>query len=79
MAHGRYYRLVGPSLMQVLSKVSELTLSSSAQQELISQFLINEQGFDVDFGEHGLRMAAQFAYCEWQISAICAEIPEYYE
>ena len=23
---------------------------------LISQFIINQQGFDVDFGEHGLRM-----------------------
>ena len=29
---------------------------------LISQFLINQQGFDVDLGEHGLRMACSWAY-----------------
>ena len=29
---------------------------------LIHQFLINQQGFDVDFGEHGLKMACSLAY-----------------
>jgi len=36
-----------------LAKVSELTLSSPIQQELIGKFLINQQGFDVDFSQHG--------------------------
>ena len=29
---------------------------------LIGQFLINQQGFDVDFGEYGLKMACSLAY-----------------
>ena len=31
--------------------MSELTLSGPIQQELISQFFINQHGFDVEFGE----------------------------
>jgi len=30
---------------------------------LISQFLINQQGFDVDFGERGRMMACSWVYC----------------
>jgi len=44
-----------------LSSVAELALSSRIQQELIGQLLINQQGFDVDFGEHGLRVAYSWA------------------
>ena len=39
---------------------------------LISQFLI--KGFDVDFGEHGLRMACSWTYFMWQVWIVCAEI-----
>ena len=30
---------------------------------LISQFLIHQQSFDVDLGEHGLRVARSWTYC----------------
>jgi len=32
------------------------------------------KGFDVDFGEHGLRVAWSWAYCLRRMWAICAEI-----
>ena len=38
---------VGPSL----------ALSESIFANLISQLSINQQDFDIDFGEHGLRVA----------------------
>ena len=56
-----------------LAKVSELTLSSPIQQELIGQFLINQQGFDVNACEHGLRMACLWGQFSLRKLAICAE------
>jgi len=53
--------------------IIDITIGSQIPN-LISQFLINQQGFDVDFGEHGLRMAGSWAYCTWQTWANCAEI-----
>ncbi len=41
---------------------------------LISQFLIDQQGFDVDFGEHGLRMGCLWGQFSLRNSANCAEI-----
>ena len=44
--------VIGFELAQILRK-----LPTSSLPNLISQLLINQQGFDVDFGEHGQRMA----------------------
>ncbi len=41
---------------------------------LISQFLINQQGFDVGFGEHGQRMACSRCHFMPRIWAIRANI-----
>jgi len=50
-------------------KIAELPTTPS-RPNLISQFLIDQQGFDVDFGEHVLRMACSYVYCMWQILLI---------
>ena len=42
--------------------------------DLISQFLIHQQGLDIDSGEHGRRMLCSWGYFGWQIQVICAEI-----
>ena len=41
---------------------------------LISQILIKEKGFDVDFGEHGLRMACSSGIFSLYLWAKAAEI-----
>ncbi len=51
----------------------EITHFSSVPslQDLISQFFIN--GFEVDFGEHDLRMSCSWGYCMQCIWAINVE------
>ncbi len=40
---------------------------------LVSQPLINQQGFDVDFGEHGRTVAVVWDSDQWRKSTDCSE------
>ncbi len=42
-------------------------------QNLISQFLINQQGLDVDFGEHGRTVTVAWDSDQWRNSADCSD------